>query len=255
MNKFFYFLLSLCVFCSCKKTTFINPSSETLVYPILGGQKTDTIHSDGDWEVKTCPDWLHVEKQDSVLKCVADENNSGAKRDGVIVLEGGNVKQTIAVSQVYICTRLNPETKSLTFEKDGGLKVIKIDTDGYDIKVDVSGNMTTKYEDRMLVVDAPANKGANSTGKITLTCDSQKVEIDVTLKGAFCPRCRGKGVVQCTSCGGSGYNWKENDDMSYGCKRCGGSGSGYPPGYCAECPAYDLKKGTGMMPCPECQGN
>ena len=252
MKKTIFTLATLCLFFSCKKTTFINPSAENLSYPIQGGEKLDTIHADGDWEVKTCPDWLHIEKQDSVLKCVADENKSGAKRDGEITLEGDEVTRKITVTQAFICTRLIPDTTSMSFEKEGGKKSINIDTDGYDIHVEVNGNMTAKYDNGKLMVEVPANEGASSSGKIILTSDSQKAEIKVSLKGAICPRCGGSGKVKCTKCGGQGYEWLENDDMTYGCTRCGGSGSGFL-GYPS--PQDNLRKGTGMMTCPVCHGN
>lgn len=56
-----------CLFCSCKKAAFINPSKMALTFPIQGGEFIDTIHSDGKWEVAICPDWVTVEIQDDVM--------------------------------------------------------------------------------------------------------------------------------------------------------------------------------------------
>ena len=251
-------VLLLCVvlgvFCSCHKTTYIKPSKDKLAFPIQGGEILDTIHADGDWEVTISPNWVQIEIQDSILKCVVTENNVGKKRDGKIILRGGDVRQPITISQAYICTHITPENTSLTFEKEGGIQTVDIDTDGSDIKVDVNGNMTAKYDNGKLVVEAPANNAASSFGIIMLACDSQVAEINVTLKGSICPKCGGKGRVKCTKCLGEGYLWKENDDTTYGCTKCGGGGNGYPPGYCDECPQYDLRKGSGMMVCPVCNG-
>ena len=59
----------------------------------------------------------------------------------------------------------------------------------------------------------------------------------------------------CTKCGGTGYVWEENDDMTYGCTRCGGSGGGYPVEfYGSNAHQYDLRKGSGQMVCPVCNG-
>ena len=255
MKKFnLLVILMLCVFCSCNKTTIIKPSKTSLTYPIQGGEMLDTIHADGEWEVVSSPDWMKIEKQDSVLKCVVEENKSGKKRDGKITLKGGDIEQTIAVSQAYICTRLNAKETNLTFEKEGGTQTVDIDTDGSEIKVDVSGNLTAKYKDGKLVVDAPANNATTSSGKIVLSCDTVTTQIDVILKGAICPKCGGKGKLTCTKCGGTGYDFKEDDDSAYGCTKCGGSGNGYPPGYCDACPPGNLKKGSGQMPCPVCNG-
>ena len=251
-------VLLLCVvlgvLCSCHKTTYIKPSKDKLAFPIQGGEILDTIHADGDWEVTISPNWVQIEIQDSILKCVVTENNVGKKRDGKIILRGGDVRQPITISQAYICTHITPENTSLTFEKEGGIQTVDIDTDGSDIKVDVNGNMTAKYDNGKLVVEAPANNAASSFGIIMLACDSQVAEIKVTLKGSICPKCGGKGRVKCTKCLGEGYLWKENDDTTYGCTKCGGGGNGYPPGYCDECPQYDLRKGSGMMVCPVCNG-
>lgn len=256
MKKFYFYIIAvLCVLCSCHKTTYINPSKTTLTYPIQGGELLDTIHADGDWEVAICPEWVQVEIQDSVLKCVVGENQTGKKRNGKITLKGGDARQSISVSQSYICTHITPKSASLTFEKEGGMQTVGIDTDGSDINVDVSGNMTAKYDNGKLVVEAPANNAASTSGKIVLTCDSQMAQIDVVLKGTICSKCGGKGRLTCTKCGGAGYVWKENDDMTYGCSKCGGSGGGYPTEfYGSNANQYDLKKGLGQMICPVCNG-
>lgn len=250
--KYINFLLLLVVFCSCNKTTYINPSKDTLVYPIQGGEMLDTIHSDGEWEVTIFPDWVNVERQDCVLKCVVEENTLGKKREGKIVLKGGDVRKSISISQAYVCTHINPENTTLTFEKEGGVQSISIDTDGFDIKVEVSGNMTAKYDEGKLVVEAPANNAMTTTGKIELACDSQTALVNVVLRGATCPNCGGKGKVTCTKCSGEGYYWMENDDMTYGCTLCGGRGCGYFQELSE--PGGDLRKGTGLMKCPVCNG-
>ena len=247
MKKSFLLLLTvLCFFCACKKTTFIKPSTDTLSYPIQGGEETVTISSDGDWKVTICPDWVKVEKQDSVLKCVVEENKSGKLRKGKILLKGDNVRKSISVSQAYICTRLNAANTNLSFEKEGGTQTIDIDTDGGDIKVDVTGNMEAQYGNGKLTVKAPANNGGTTSGKITLTCDEQKAEINVTLLGAICPKCGGTGTVPCTRCGGRGY-YSDSNGAEYGCTRCGGSGMCYGE-------MDDVRNGSGRMTCPVCGG-
>ena len=245
-KSYLLLLLALCAFCSCKKTTFINPSAETLSYPIQGGEETVTISSDGDWEVTLCPDWVKVEKQDSVLKCVVEENQSGKIREGKILLKGGDIRKSISVSQAYICTRLNAGNTNLSFEKEGGTQTVDIDTDGGDIKVDVTGNMEAKYDSGKLTVTAPANNGGTTSGKIILTCDSQRAEINVALLGAICPKCGGTGTVPCTRCGGRGY-YSDDAGADYGCTRCGGSGMCYGE-------MDDVRNGSGRMTCPVCGG-
>lgn len=252
-KEIFLLCVLLGVLCSCHKTTYIIPSKDTLAFPIQGGEILDTIHTDGDWEVTLSPDWVQIDIQDSILKCVVTENKVGKKRDGIITLRGDDTQQSITITQAYICTHITPENTSLTFEKEGGTQTIGIDTDGSDIKVDVSGNFTTKYDNGKLVVEAPANNTVSSTGKIVLTCDSQVAEINVALKGLICPKCGGKGRLICTKCGGSGYVWMENDDMTYGCTKCGGGGCGYLAEYYND-NADDLRKGSGQMVCPVCNG-
>ena len=252
-----FLLLALCAFCSCKKTTFINSAKGSLSYEIQGGQIVDTISSDGEWQVESCPEWLKVEKQDSILRCVAEENKSGAIREGKITLVGGEVKSEIAVTQASICTRLNAANTSLAFEKEGGTQTVDIDTDGGKINVEVQGNMEANYDKGKLTVTAPANDAGTSSGKITLSCDEQKAEIAVTLKGSICPTCNGTGKVRCNKCGGRG-SYDEQFDMppfgvTYGCPKCGGIGEESWAGAGAAGRSA-FRKGSGKMPCPTCGG-
>ena len=252
----FIFCAVLGVLCSCHKTTYIKPSKDTLSFPIQGGEILDTIRADGDWEVTISPEWVQIEIQDSILKCVVTENKAGKKRTGKITLKGGDARQSISISQAYICTHITPENSSLTFEKEGGTQTVGIDTDGSDIKVDVNGKITAKYDNGKLVVEAPANNATSSSAKIVLACDSQVAEINVALKGAICPKCGGKGRVKCTKCLGKGYTWRDMDDATYGCTKCGGGGYGFPAEFYGENAIQgSLRKGSGMMVCPVCNGN
>ena len=67
-------ILYVCILFSCSKTSYIEPSQESISFAIQGGELLDTIRADGEWEVGIAPQWVKVEIQDSILKCSVDEN-------------------------------------------------------------------------------------------------------------------------------------------------------------------------------------
>ena len=257
--------MALLVLTACSGATVINTDKEAVDFTIEGGENTVSVSADGRWNVETCPEWATTEIQDSTLVIKTARNETGAVREGYIVLKGkDNVQTVIKVTQAAKCTHINPETDMVEFEKEGGTQTVKIDTDGSP-KVEAPEGFTAAYAGGVLTINAPANEGGGKNGEIKLTGDDQSATIAVSQKGNICPTCNGSGKVRCKKCGGRGYipDGGGGDSGWYGCSSCGGSG------YCDRYSEYDdylgyvvshiddshYHKGSGKMKCPTCGGS
>ena len=258
-------VLALLVLTACGGATFINPDKNAVDFTIEGGEESVTIGTDGSWDISDCPEWVTTDFHENTLVIKTARNESGAVREGNIVLTGKEgVSATIKVTQASKCTRINPETDKVEFEKEGGTQTVKIDTDGSP-QVEAPEGFTATFAGGVLTINAPANEGGGKNGEIKLTGDDQSATIAVTQKGNICPTCNGSGKVRCKKCGGRGYiiDGGGGDSGWYGCSSCGGSG------YCDRYSEYDdylgevvshiddshYHKGSGKMKCPTCGGS
>ena len=242
-------VLALLVLTACGGATFINPDKNAVDFTINGGEGSVTISADGSWDISDCPEWVTTDVQDSTLVITTARNESGAVREGNIVLTGkDNVQAVIKVTQASKCTRINPETEKVEFEKEGGTQTVKIDTDGSP-QVEAPEGFTATYASGVLTINAPANEGGGKKGEIKLTGDDQSATIAVSQKGNICPKCNGTGKVRCTKCGGKGNIFSEYWLCIYGCSKCGGKGKSDKWG------DYNFRNGSGKMKCPTCGGS
>ena len=258
-------VMALLVLTACGGATVINPEKNAVDFTIEGGEEKVDVKADGTWNVKECPEWVTAEIQDSILVIKTARNETGAVREGDIVLAGkGQVQVAIKVTQAAKCTRITPETDKVEFEKEGGTQTVRIDTDGSP-QVEAPEGFTATYASGVLTINAPANEAGAKRGEIKLTGDDQSATIAVTQKGNICPTCNGSGKVRCKKCGGRGYipDGGVGDCGWYGCSSCGGSG------YCDRYSEYDdylgevvsyiddshYHKGSGKMKCPTCGGS
>ena len=251
MKKLFNFLIvfALLTLTSCGGATFVNPDKDSVDFPIEGGEQEVDISADGSWEIAECPDWVKTEVQDRILVITTERNETGAIREGEIVLKGkGDVESTIKVRQIAKCTHITPESSMVEFNKEGGTKTVNIDTDG-NIKAEAPEGFSVTYDKGVLTITAPANDEGGKSGEILLTGDEQRAVIQVTQEGNICPTCGGSGKVRCTRCGGSGYTNDEFYETIYGCSRCGGRGQS------SRWEEYDYHQGSGRMDCPTCGGS
>ncbi len=249
-------LVALLTLGACHRATFITPDKAQVEFTLEGGEAPVSVSSDGSWEVNECPEWVTTELQDSSLLVKVAKNDSGKVREGNIVLASGEVTATIAVRQMAKCTHITAEKDTLEFEKDGGSKTVKIDTDGA-LQVTAPDGFTADYVSGVLTVTTTANDGGKRSGIITLTADEQTASINVSQAGNICPTCNGTGKVKCTKCGGKGsYDEKIPGPpfgVTHGCKKCGGSGE-EAWGGAGGAGRSSLRKGSGSMTCPDCNG-
>ena len=243
-------VLALLVLTACGGATFINPDKNAVDFTIEGGQEVVIVSADGSWEINECPDWVTYQAQDSVLAIRVERNETGETRRASLLLLGkDDVEAIIQVTQASKCTRINPETDKVEFEKDGGTQTVKIDTDGSP-KVEAPEGFTASFAGGVLTINAPANEGGGKNGEIKLTGDDQSATIAVTQKGNICPKCNGTGKVKCSKCHGRG-KVSYGGDAEWGCTKCGGRG------YYGEGMEYGdyIVKGSGKMKCPQCGGS
>lgn len=249
-------VVALLVLTACGGATFITPDKDSVNFTIEGGEESINISADGSWEIAESPEWVTTTIQDSILVIKTGRNESGAVREGNIVLKGkSDVESTIKVTQVAKCTHITPESDEVDFDKEGGTETVKIDTDGA-LQIEAPEGFTATFSDGVLTITAAANEGGSRSGDIVLTCDEQSATILATQDGNICPTCNGTGRVRCSACGGKGYVSYpvRSMDIAYeGCRRCGGSG--YDDQGWFETQGTGINRGSGKMTCPTCGGS
>lgn len=82
---------------ACGGATYIDPNSNTVNFPIEGGEENINIDADDSWEIASCPDWIKTEKQEDGLAIKAERNGAGKILEGDIVLKG---KEGVEVTSV-----------------------------------------------------------------------------------------------------------------------------------------------------------
>ena len=251
MKKLLNYLsvVALLVLTACNGATVITPDKNAVDFTLEGGEENVNITADGSWNISECPEWVTAEVQDSVLTIKTAKNETGAVREGDIILsgkEGVNVK--IKVTQAAKCTHITPTSDKVEFEKEGGTQTVNIDTDGLP-QVEAPEGFTATYAAGVLTINTPANEEGVKNGEIKLTCEDQSATIAVSQKGNICPKCNGTGKVRCTKCGGKGNIYSEYWLCIYGCSKCGGKGKSDKWG------DYNFRNGSGKMTCPACGGS
>ncbi|MBR2146027.1 MAG: BACON domain-containing protein, partial [Muribaculaceae bacterium] len=124
-------VMALLVLTACGGATVINPDKNAVDFTIEGGENTVSVSADGSWKVAECPEWVTTDIQDSTLVIKTARNETGAVREGNIVLTGKeNVQAVVKVTQASRCTHITPATDKVEFEKEGGTQTVNIDTDG-----------------------------------------------------------------------------------------------------------------------------
>lgn len=264
MKKLFYYIsvLGLLVLTSCGGATIIKPDKDEVKFTIDGGEQNVNISADGNWDIRDCPEWVTTELQDSVLIIKTAKNETGAIREGNIVITGKEgVEAIIKVIQATKCTHITPDSDKVNFDKEGGTQTVKIDTDGIP-QVETPEGFTATYASGLLTITTPSNEENSKNGEIKLTCDDQIAIIAVSQEGNVCPKCNGSGKIKCSKCGGQGYYFIDFVKEDYGCKKCGGKGSrhllmGSDLGWNGNDGGYEdcgFRKGSGKMNCPTCGG-
>ena len=256
MKKSILFLagLALIMLSACNGANNISVDKNSISFAIEGGEENVSVTTDGSWSVKDCPDWVKTEAQEGAIIIRAERNETGAVREGNIVLQGkSNVEATINVKQFSKCTHITPASDKVEFEKEGGTQTIAIDTDGMP-QVEALDGFSATFAGGVLSVTAPANEEGAKRGEIKLTCDDQSATIYASQKGNVCQRCGGTGKITCPKCKGKGlvhvYVAPDLRDMvsdQQPCDKCGGNWGGTSD-------SNDWKNGSGRIKCPDCGG-
>lgn len=249
MKKFLSLLsvVALMMLNACDSATVVTPSTDQVSFLIDGGEQVVDISSDGRWSVGNCPDWVKTDVQDGRLVIKTGHNDSGALRQGDIVLTGKNVSSIIHVTQAAKCIHITPSSDKVEFGKDGGTQTVNIDTDGIP-QVQASEGFTATYANGVLTVTAASNAVGARRGEIKLTCEDQSVTIFASQKGNVCKTCGGSGKLTCPQCHGKGWYPIEAAGGAAACERCGGRWNGFTDD------SSDWRDGTGRIKCPDCGG-
>lgn len=252
MNRILSLFAAVLVLASCADATKIDVTNDEMVIGIKGQRDTIMVNADGSFNVDA-PDWVNIEKKENILICTTPQNDSGAKREGEIILSGsGDVKKIIRISQADKCSVLAVSNNTATFTREGGEVKIDIVTDGANVKVISDNGINAKcVDDNQLIISMPVNTATTAiTGKVTISCDDLTEIIDVSQQSSICGTCKGAGRIRCPRCKGT-YHTNQT------CRECGGVGYGYCCKYTGKeyCDAHhDFRGGTAEIICPECHG-
>ena len=264
MKHTLYILLmavcSVALLCSCNKASDITVDEDNVTFAINGGEKTIEVTADGRYSIEDCPDWVKTVADESTLTFIVEENTTGAVRKCVVRLVGSDIEVPITIRQAVKCTFIKVSETDVTIPKEGGDKVITVDTDGK-ITMNVCEGVEAKLAGDKLTISAPANPGGTIHGTLTLTSDAIRTEVNVTVEGSLCPTCDGTGKAPCPHCGGKGYTTKvvygefgDRYEEYYACSTCGGFGVQYSDGLIDGLTERGFRKGSGRISCPDCGG-
>ena len=235
----------------CKKASYFYLEKKKVTVPRSGGVDSIVMHSDvHNFTVEGAPEWVEAEVEDSILILKYAENPLQAERLSAVEISVRGVLVKLPVRQIYKATILKPETSVVEFEKSGGTKTVKIDTDG-EVTFDSPKKVKAVYEDGKLTISADRNDGKTIKENIVLKADDLSAIITVKVKGNLCPTCGGTGKVRCPDCNGCGLVGVGNMNFPNGCRRCGGrltlpGGGPYGVDFYSD--------GTGRVTCPTCRG-
>ncbi|MGM9869482.1 MAG: hypothetical protein ACI30R_07665 [Sodaliphilus sp.] len=256
MKKVILMLVALMICATgCKKASYFYLDKKEVTVPRSGGVDSIAMHSDVEgFDVEAAPEWVEAEVVDSTLILKFAENTLQTERLGEVEISVRGASVKLPIRQIYMATKLNPDTTKVEFEKEGGTKTVKIETDG-EVKFDAPKKVKAVYQNGELVITADRNDAGTINENIVLKADSLSATITVKVKGNLCKTCGGTGKVRCKACNGRGYNIVIGGTAGFrlplGCMRCGGRmimphGGGY--GYDA------ISDGTGRVTCPTCRG-
>lgn len=234
---------SVALLCSCNKASDITVDEDNVTFAINGGEKTIVVTADGSYDIEDCPEWVKTTVENDALTISVGENTTGALRECVIRLVGKDIEVPITIKQADKCTYIKVSETEVTIPKEGGEETLEVETDCGNLAMNCPEGFEAKLTGGRLTISAPANQGGAITGDLTISCENVSTTVKVTVEGNQCQRCKGKGTITCTKCGGKGYisGWGEPSP----CYTCGGYG---------DCPP-DIQNGRGYITCPDCGGS
>ena len=163
-----------------------------------------------------------MDEHDKEFELSFNPNTSGSIRQGTITVQSGNLLAQVELSQNANATFIKPSVSVLKFEKNGGRKTVKVETDGTKWTVEYPKFLDVETSGDGFTVDASTNDGDYRQGIVTITEDNVRTSIPFQQAGK-CPNCHGQGSMTCTICGGAGSTGYGMYYMQ--CGWCGGRGS------------------------------
>lgn len=206
------------------------------------------IGANGECRVLTCPSWMNVTLNDTVVKYKVEANSDSVAKEGCLLVQSGDSRVMIPVEQGVKPTFLMVSKKQVKMNRDGDTVNIAVATDGAKVNVESFPEVTAILDGECLTLTSKKNEGKLLSGKVTIVAGEHKQEVAVTIDGDVCPTCKGTGTVKCSKCKGEGGYFSVEDMWYYGCRSCGGKGRAYR----VEEPGF--RQGSGKVPCPTCKG-
>lgn len=203
--------------------TYLRVEPNSIIAAKCGGKINVSIDYDGYiWTINHKPDWVTVEENENDFELTFNPNTSGDARQGTITIQSGSLLAIVELSQKANATFIKPSVSALKFDKDGGRKTIKLETDGTKWTVEYPKFLDVETEEDGFIVRVSTNDGDFRQGIITVTEDNVSTAINFQQAGK-CPNCHGQGSTFCTICGGVGSTGYGMFYMQ--CGWCGGDGS------------------------------
>ena len=213
--------------------TYLRAEPNSIIAAKCGGKTNVSIDYDGYiWVINHKPDWVSIDENENDFELTVEPNSSGSTRQGTITIQSGRQLALVELSQNANATFIKPSVTELKFNKSGGWKTVKVETDGTKWTLDYPEFLDVETEEDGFIVRVARNNEEFRQGVITLSEDNVSTAIDFRQAG-ICPKCHGQGSTTCTICGGtrgSGYGmfymscWWCGGDGSIDCADCGGTG-------------------------------
>lgn len=203
--------------------TYLRVEPNSVVAAKCGGSAKVSIDYDGYvWMINHKPDWITINEYDKDFELTFSPNTSGSMRQGTITIQSGSLLAQVELTQNANATFIKPSVSVLEFDKGGGHKKVKVETDGTKWTVEYPKYLEVETVGDGFTVDASNNDGDYRQGTITITEDYVWTSITFYQAGK-CPNCHGQGSMICTLCSGMGGTGMGMYYMQ--CGWCGGRGS------------------------------
>ena len=153
MNRVIICILSFTMLFSCQKNNKIeevNFFPSTIKFMATGGVEDILISATSTWEIKDCPDWIHISKQNGIegisnVRITAQPNPSKINRNATISVFCCGANDILEINQEGAILDFNVEDKVISFGFENQLFEIQPKTNiPYEI---------THYEDWMTIND------------------------------------------------------------------------------------------------------
>jgi len=124
MNRVIICILSFTMLFSCQKNNKIeevNFFPSTIKFMATGGVEDILISATSTWEIKDCPDWIHISKQNGIegisnVRITAQPNPSKINRNATLSVFCNGVNDILKITQEGASLDFNVEDKVMNFD-------------------------------------------------------------------------------------------------------------------------------------------